>query len=71
MPFGIMAINAIICGILCLTLPETSGKSLSDTVKQVNETQSTSSGREEEEEDEANHDEKSKIAPMIIQETAA
>ena len=68
MPFGIMAINAIICGILCLTLPETTDKSLPDTVRQVDETQSTSSGREEK--NESDHDEKSELAPMTILETA-
>ncbi|KAK3733475.1 hypothetical protein QZH41_007063 [Actinostola sp. cb2023] len=46
MPFGIMAINALICGILCMTLPETTNKSLADTVDQVHE---SSSSREDEE----------------------
>jgi hypothetical protein len=35
MPFGIMAVNAIICGILCMTLPETNKVAMPDTVKQV------------------------------------
>ncbi|XP_048577052.1 solute carrier family 22 member 15-like [Nematostella vectensis] len=37
MPFGIMALNALICGILCMTLPETKDKPLPDTVKQTEE----------------------------------
>lgn len=69
MPFGIMAINAIICGILCLTLPETTDKSLPDTVRQVDEAQSTSSGGEEEKR--TDRDEKSELAPMTKLETAA
>ena len=36
MPFSIMAIAAILCGILCLLLPETSKMAMPDTVKQVN-----------------------------------
>ncbi|XP_031560862.1 solute carrier family 22 member 15-like [Actinia tenebrosa] len=35
MPFGIMAINALISGILCMTLPETKDKAMPDTIKQV------------------------------------
>jgi hypothetical protein len=35
MPFGIMAVNAIICGILCMNLPETNKVAMPDTVKQV------------------------------------
>jgi hypothetical protein len=35
MPFGIMAFNALICGILFMTLPETNKKAMPDTVKQV------------------------------------
>ena len=68
-PFAIMAINAIICGVLCLTLPETTDKSLPDTVRQVAEPQSTSSGGKEE--NEADHDEKPELAPMKILETQA
>lgn len=35
MPFSIMAINALICGILCMTLPETNKLAMPDTVEQL------------------------------------
>jgi hypothetical protein len=35
MPFGIMAVNALICGIISMMLPETNKKTMPDTVKQV------------------------------------
>lgn len=49
MPFGIMAINAFICGILCLTLPETNKVVMPDTLQQVAPDSDTSTAEEENE----------------------
>ena len=35
LPFGIMAVNALVSGILYMTLPETNKVSMPDTVKQM------------------------------------
>jgi hypothetical protein len=69
MPFGIMAINALICGILCMTLPETNKKAMPDTIKQVDD-DSKESGVEANGDDE-DSDEKAQLAPIIMLETAA
>ncbi|KAK3748637.1 hypothetical protein QZH41_004513 [Actinostola sp. cb2023] len=47
MPFGIMAINALVSGLLFLTLPETHNKAMPDTVQQMETTGGQDSGADD------------------------
>ncbi|KAK3728558.1 hypothetical protein QZH41_011636 [Actinostola sp. cb2023] len=52
LPFGIMAVNALVSGILYMTLPETNKVSMPDTVKQVDGSDSSTATVDETQNDE-------------------